>query len=152
MPVYLVNVHGRKHQDLFGRKDDRPLEAFFDLNLSGYQDEQWLRIKPRLVDGQECIVASYAPRRSDGVIFKTYRYKEWKKLQERPTRESKYAPHYRVFFGRPDPRPVTMAKHAATQTPRYAPFFDRLGRFKQLSAFEPKRPTISAEDQTSVPN
>ena len=70
MPIHFINVQGREHDKLFGPG------AFYDLYLTGDQHRQWLTIAERAVEGETCIVASYAPRRED-VIFRTYSLSRW---------------------------------------------------------------------------
>jgi hypothetical protein len=128
MPIYLINVHRRKHQDLFGRQNDAPLRAFFDLDLSGHEAE----MVPHIETEEECIVASYAPG-AGNVVFKTYRFANF---AERPIRGEEHGRLYRVFLGRLVDESTPMTKHNAMRIVRYQQFFDTRGHFKRRSAFQ----------------
>jgi hypothetical protein len=131
--VYLNNVRGYDHEDLFAK------HAFYDLNSWGSQASI---VAPSKND--VCVVASYVPSRRGEprsgkdrhVVFKRYIF--W---QEEPMRASKSRGaalpqdrDYRVFFGRSvEPHVEILTKREAAQKKEYAPFFNRNGDFKHFS-------------------
>jgi hypothetical protein len=123
--IYLNNVRGRDHKQRFG--DD----AFYDLDLSGHQVKQWERIAPQALEGQTCLVASYARGRQD-IIVRAYTLRE---MDERTDRTSNSDIRYRVFTGTPLGDAKRVPKKAAVGIPEYAQFFNARGHFKQRSAF-----------------
>ena len=120
--AYLNNCKKRPHRTLFGAG------AFFDLNTTGAQSKD----AEKLVIGKEYLVGS----RGDGdhVIFNTYRLE---KKEQKPEKE-KPAPLYWVLSGELL-ESVTVTQARAVINPRFAPFFDKLGRFKQVSVIWPDK-------------
>ena len=137
MTAYLFNVQEpvRKHRDIFWRREDKPLEAFFDLELSGPQAE----MVPEIEAGTECIVASYARDRVGAVdrskvVFTPYTFA---KFDTRPTNDEPEGKRYRVFLGTRRSKPTDpMPKGDAAKLERYAQFFNELENFKGISAFQ----------------
>ncbi len=120
--AYLNNCKNRDHSDLFGAA------AFFDLDTTGVQSED----AKKLTVGQECLVAS----RGDGdrIIFNTYRLEKLAQESEKKT----VSPLYWVLRG--ELLESTSVKQArAAINPRFAPFFDKLGRFKRVSVIWPEQ-------------
>ncbi len=121
MLVYMLNVHRRNHQKIYGPG------AFFDLNQDGQQANLLLDIRPQ----QECLVVSYSEakgqRKDPEVEFSTYLFERAELL------ESEDAGVFcRVFFGSIKSS-LTMSKSTAIKMPIYAPFFSKIGHFKQRS-------------------
>jgi hypothetical protein len=119
MRAYMNNLHGRRHEDIYGPG------AFFDLDLEGRQADMLKDILPNT----ECIVASYGDSHHRLVVFHTY-------VLERVATCSSEKPGElcRVFFGRLR-SDVRMRKGDAAQTAEYAPFFNINGDFKRPSAY-----------------
>lgn len=121
MLVYMLNVHRRNHQRIYGPG------AFFDLNQDGQQATLLLNIHPQ----QECLVVSYSEargqRKDPEVEFSTYLFE-----RAEPLESEEAGVFCRVFFGSKKSS-VTMSKGTAIKTPIYAPFFSKIGHFKQRS-------------------
>jgi hypothetical protein len=115
--VYFNNCKNREHERIFGPG------AFYDLNVIGIQASQAVGLQP----GQECVVATTAP--DDHVTFTWYSFFRERQLRER---DSKDRTRYRVFFG-DALLAETFSKEDAAADPRYHPFFNVKGHFKQQS-------------------
>ena len=130
MPTYLYFNNSRGHDHTrYGA------EAFFDLDMSvGQERQQFQKIAPHLNGGQECIVATYASRRHDEVIFKKYRLKRWNARKDPAKRGAQDADVCNIVF-RGDHRgtETTLKRDAATRD-LYAPLFNRNGEFRRQSA------------------
>jgi hypothetical protein len=131
MTVYLFNVkgRGRRHRELYSHASDGGLVPFFDLERSGAQE----RMVPLIEDDAECIVASYVPGRRE-VVFSAFKFG---RFDERPTNMEPNGQRFRVFLGTPDGHPIgPMTKATAAGIPRFKEFFNCLGNFKGVSAFQ----------------
>jgi hypothetical protein len=120
MPIYMNDLHGRDHEGIYGR------QAFFDLNQFGQQAAMALNMQPL----EECLVATYKDKGAGNdrmVVFKTYVFKREASC---PSEEAGVS--CRVFFGELKGT-VTLPKSAAVKAPLYAPFFSKVGHFKQRS-------------------
>ena len=119
MRAFMNNINGRRHENIYGQG------AFFDLDLTDGQ----AKMIPAMIPEMECIVASYGDKLKSTVVFTTHVFlREAKCASERPGETC------RVFFGRLI-KTERMSKMDAKVDPRYAPFFNKLGHFKQPSAF-----------------
>ena len=120
MPVYMNNLHGRDHETIYGH------QAFFDLNQFGQQAAMAPNIQPR----EECLVASYGDKLAGNdrrVVFKKYVF-----IREDSCPSEDIGVSCRVFFGELKGT-ITMPKSEAVKNPLYAPFFNKVGHFKQRS-------------------
>jgi hypothetical protein len=119
MRAYMSNLHGRKHQDIYGQG------AFFDLNLTGRQAD----MLKEMVPNTECVVASYGDAKRSMVVFAMYLFEREAICPTEGPGDS-----CRVFFGRLR-KEVRLPKRDAANIPEYAPFFNKNGGFKRPSAY-----------------
>lgn len=118
---YLNNCRNRKHQTLFGN------DAFFDFDEHGIQEKLAGDIRP----GDICIVASYDGKNSKIIKLLWFTYSR----QDIAIDDRQVS--CRVFRGH-QCKVDLMLKTEAYMHPEYSCFFDKLGRFKQVSMVKPK--------------
>jgi hypothetical protein len=109
------NCRRRNHVWHFGRG------AFFDLFREGKQAEMATDITP----GDKCIVATQDQERRT-VTF------AWFKLSHEKNMVDKHGLTCRVFFGK-QTKSEAMPKQTAAKSSLFSAFFDKRGRFKQIS-------------------
>lgn len=113
------NCKGRKHPEIYQRND-----AFYDLGMTGSQ----ANLATNIAIGEQCVVASYADKARQKVVFKWFEFIEVVQLPDKQDNRIQ-----RVFCGKILRAAVTLPKpQAASQLP-YSQFFNIKGDFKQVS-------------------
>lgn len=113
---FLNNCRNRQHQTLFGN------DAFFDFGAHGTQE----KLANDIQIGDACVVASYDEKNREIVNFSWFTYSK----QDTVIDDKEVL--CRVFRG-DQQKLVSMPKAQASKHSEYSCFFDKLGRFKQVS-------------------